>query len=260
MKAQSLLEFLDAAHLTNFIESEFGSRGGIMLIGPPNTLKSTVVEVALNHYPNALILSDLNVQSLARLRDDLAGGRYPTMAFSAFEKLYARHTSTSSNLEGYILALIEEGFSRVSFEDSRMATIKARALVIGATTLSFYTQHYSNWRDTGFLRRFLWMVYKVKEPRVLEQAIHKWALIPFDSIIRKQPINKITNNLTEKESSYLLHITRDQPDRSTGFILLKKIAMILKWKYEGTSDKGKFMKILEDIAPTLSKHGGTIDL
>lgn len=261
MKPQSLLEFLDAAHLSSFVESDFGSRGGIMLVGPPNTLKSTMVEAAYNPYPNALVLSDLNVQQLARLRDDLSGGRYPTIAFTAFEKLYARHAATSSNLEGYLLALVEEGFTRVAFEDSRMAAIKAKALVVGATTISFYSRKYQDWHDSGFLRRFLWLVYRVDDPRKLENAIHKWELLPIDSIQRKAaPTGSIKYNLSVAESTSLLTMAKEQPDRSTGFILLKKIAIVLKWKYTGTKTPERWIEILRDIAPALSSSGSTIVL
>jgi hypothetical protein len=219
-----------------------------------------MVEAAFHPYPNALVLSDLNVQQLARLRDDLAGGRYPTIAFSAFEKLYARHSATSSNLEGYLLALVEEGFSRVSFEDSRMAAIKARALVVGATTLSFYSRKYQDWHDSGFLRRFLWLVYRIDDPRKLEQAIHRWELLPIDSIQRKPaPMSgTIKYNLEPSESNALLMMAREQPDRSTGFVLLKKIACVLKWKYMNTQTPRRYMEILKDVAPAFSKNGTTI--
>src|SRR6476646_6884687 len=136
MKARSLLEVIDAAHLSYYVESPFPSRGGLMLVGPPGVLKSTFIASGLSDYPSALVLSDLNVQQLVRLRDDLSGGRYTSIGFTEFEKLYQRASSTSENIEGHIKALVEEGFTRASFEDQRMATMSARALVVGAMTYS----------------------------------------------------------------------------------------------------------------------------
>jgi hypothetical protein len=142
-----------------------------------------------------------------------------------------------------------------------MAAIKARALVVGATTLAFYHKKYTEWDSSGFLRRFLWLVYKVKDPRVLEEAIHRWQLLPIDSIIRsKVPITDIKYNLTEDDSNFVLSLMREQPDRSGGFILLKKIACVLKWKYTTSKSPDAYKLILKDIGGTLRRDGGTLEL
>jgi len=45
------------------------------------------------------------------MRDDIAGGRINTLSFLEMEKIYQRHASTSSNIEGHLKAMVEEGFT-----------------------------------------------------------------------------------------------------------------------------------------------------
>jgi hypothetical protein len=262
MQPDSFLEFLDAAHLTKYVESPYAARGGIMIVGPPNTLKSTMIELSYSEYPNALILSDINVNTLTQIKDDLAAGHYPTIAFPAFEKLYQRHKSTSANVEGYLMALVEEGFSRASFEDQRMAAIKARALIVGAIPYSFYQANYTRWNQSGFLRRFLWCVLRLKDSEKIMEAIHNWKLIPFNGISHRIPGSKtIPYTMSATESRTLRAMIRQQPSgNSTPYVLLKKIHCALKWKYSSTKHPGAYRKILEDVAPAFSKGGAEVNL
>ena len=67
-----------------------------MLIGPPGALKTTMIEDSYNIYPNALIVADLNINTLMALRQDLVSGRFSTIAFTEFEKLYQRRADTAA--------------------------------------------------------------------------------------------------------------------------------------------------------------------
>ena len=87
MQVRSLLEVLDAAHLTKFVRSPFSSRGGILLIGPPETLRTTLISSALEDYPDALVLSDINVKQLIEMREDMSAGKITTLAFTELAKL-----------------------------------------------------------------------------------------------------------------------------------------------------------------------------
>jgi hypothetical protein len=233
-----------------------------MIVGPPNTLKSTMIELAFAEYPNSLILSDINVNTLTQIKDDLAAGHYPTIAFPAFEKLYQRQKATSSNVEGYLMALVEEGFSRASFEDQRMAAIKARALIVGAIPYSFYQANYTRWNQSGFLRRFLWCVLRLKDSEKIMEAIHNWKLIPFNGISHRIPGSKtISYSMSAPESRLLRKMIQEQPTgNSTPYVLLKKIHCALKWKYSSTKHPGHYKEILRDVAPCFSKNGAEVIL
>ena len=161
MKVDSLIEILSACHLSAFVESIHKERGGIMLIGPPASLKTAVTEV-LDLYPANQLLSDLTVKQAVRLRDDISGGKITTLAFTDFAKLYQRQSSGASNIEGFLRAVTAEGFRRANWEDSRIAVIPARCMVVASMTQHFYTKHYADWIDDGFARRFLRCVFRAR--------------------------------------------------------------------------------------------------
>lgn len=262
MTIDTLLEVLDAAHLSAFVHSPFSVRGGIMIFGPPGVIKTTSIELALNEYPNALIVSDINVQTLNQLRSDLSSGRYRTLGLPAFEKIYQRHSSTASNIEGHICSLVEEGFLLASYEDSRMATQRARAFVCGAMTYDFYAKHFKDWVQSGFARRFLWLNVNLKDRERLHKAVHDWKLIPFGSIVRRAPANNhIEYNINESESRMLHVMCKDQVGDVTPYILLKKIFCVLKWKYDANKKMVKRpMQIMQDLKPALTKQGVELEL
>src|SRR5256885_1629489 len=121
MKVTTLMEVISAGHLAKFVDGPFDQRGGIFLVGPPGHLKSTIIKLALIEYPDTLVLSDINVQEFGRLKNSLIGGRYTTIGFGEFEKLYERNPTTAANLEGTLRGMVEEGFDKLSFESQQMA-------------------------------------------------------------------------------------------------------------------------------------------
>lgn len=258
MRANSLLEVIDAGHLSKYVEAPFDQRGGLMIVGPPGSLKSTFIKCSLAEYPNCLIMSDLNVQQLIQLRDDLAGGRYSTIGFLEFEKLYQRAKPTAENLEGHIKALVDEGFTRSSFEDQRMMQLHATAFVVGAMTYSFYSNRFSQWNQSGFARRFLWANIRLKNPQLITDAIHQWTLVSFGSLARKTPASRhIPYTVTREESSRILTMLREQPGDATPFITMKKMLCALKWKH---GKPAYAMRLLSDFAECLRKNGAAIEV
>lgn len=257
MKPQTLIEIIDAAHLTSFIHSPFPQRGCLMIVGPPGAMKTTFISTALREYPSTLFLSDLNINSLMKLRDSLVSGRYRTIAFPEYEKLYQRKADTASNIEGTIKQLIEEGFTRASFEEQDAITSTARTLVIGAMTYSFYNKMISQWRESGFKRRILWMGIKLGDPDKVMHAIRKWELIELDGILRRYPSKDIPFNVTETESKYIEKMLEGQWE-ATPYVLLKKMLAVLKWKYPRQPKKP--MEIMDQLGECINNKLGIIDL
>jgi hypothetical protein len=258
MTPQTLIEILDAAHLTSFIESPFPQRGAIMIVGPPGAMKTTFIRTGLSEYPGALILGDLNINSLMSLRDSLVSGRYKTIAFPEYEKLYQRKADTAANVEGTIKQLIEEGFSRASFEEQDAITSISRVLVIGAMTYSFYNSRISKWRESGFKRRILWVGVKLLNPDKIMEAIRKWELIELDGIPRRYPTKGIPFDVTEAESRQIEKLLEGQWE-ATPYVLLKKIFAVLKWKYKAT-EPNKPMKIMKDFGECIDNKMGIINI
>lgn len=257
MTPQSLIEIIDAAHLTSFITSPFPQRGALMVVGPPGSMKTTFIRVALSEHPSALFLSDLNINSLMSLRESLVSGRYRTIAFPEYEKLYQRKADTASNIEGTIKQLIEEGFTRASFEEQDAITYTARTLVVGAMTYSFYNHMIGKWRESGFKRRILWVGVKLSNPDKVMEAIRKWELIEINGIPRRYPSKDIPFDVTEAESRIIEKMLEGQWE-ATPYVLLKKIYAVLKWKY--SKEPGKAMKLMKELGSCIDNKMGIIDL
>jgi hypothetical protein len=252
----NLVEIISAAHLSYYVDSPFEERGGIMLVGPPASLKTAVVEVT-NCYPNANIVSDLTIKQASRLREDLCSGRIITMVFSDFAKLYQRQSTTASNMEGFIRAITAEGYRVTNWEDSRMQMLPARSLVIGCMTTSFYTQHFSNWKDDGFSRRFLWSFFRLHNPDAIIEAIIRGVKLEFTTDKGFNPRIPTSNTIpwkcTSEESRMLSNLLRYQEAKQIGISMLQKMLSALKWKFPG--QKNKPMEIIKDFSESLGKDG-----
>jgi hypothetical protein len=260
MNKITLLEVLDAAHLSKHVNGPYTQRGGIMILGPPATLKTTFIKNALEDHHDALVLSDVNIQTLISLRDDLRTGRYNTLAFTELEKLYQRRADTASNIEGSLKQMVEEGFHRASFEDQRLSISKTRCMVIGAMTNDFYARHFDEWEKSGFARRFLWCNIELENAYKLMDAVAAWELLSLGEYRSKSPGNKsIPYNVTKAENDQLRLMLKTQRGTITPFVLLKKILCVLKWKY-GKREHGKPMRIMRDFSECLTDHGAQIHL
>lgn len=258
MKPETLIDVLDAAHLTHLVESPFKQRGGIMLIAPPGQMKTSMMYYSLQGYNDALVMSDVNITTLMNMRTDIISGKFTTLAFPALEKLYARHSSTASNIEATLMALAEEGFTRASFEDQRAPMRPARALILGATFPSCIDKKYSEWIKSGFSRRFIWVNYSIENPKEILQAIHRWQPIKFGKFSRIAIIgDSIPYNLTEMESSVVMDVMKHQ-NEATPIVLMKKIFCVLKYKYD--DDTKKVRNIMEEFGESLTKDGTYMQL
>ncbi len=263
MQATTLIEFLDAVADTKYVHGPFEERGGVMLVGPPGSLKTTIIEAAVHPHADALTLSDLNVQQWMKMKDEFVTKRYTCLAFAEFEKIYQRHPATASNLEGIIKALVSEGYGTGPGGDPRMPRIKARACVIGGITPDCQDRHYEDWQKNGFLRRFLWFTIAIADPEVIKAAIRNWQRINLGRISYRPAEKNITMQLSLKKSLAIESVMKDQPGlHGTGYVLMKKVFAVLDWKYAGATNgqKNRPLKILEEIAQAMSKDGDQIVL
>jgi hypothetical protein len=266
MKILNLYRILSAAHLTWCIQNvpeAFSQRGGIMLVGPPEQLKSTFVG-ALGNYGDCLKLSDLNMKQVtAYIRDELASGKYRTLALTSYEKLYKRNLDTSSNLEGVIMALMEEGFGRSATEDSRMFVRTAKCMVVGALVLDEYRRLYSGWLSSGFARRWLWVHFQLANPNLLLDAIVDWKPVSAGNGMPVLPYGQIPWIVEQDELRELRKFLNDQPGKTTPLILLSKIYCVLKWHYRESKVKSYDVvawSVIEDFAESLRVHSGGAEL
>jgi hypothetical protein len=261
MHFSSLCEVIAAVHLSTYVTSPFEQRGGLMLVAPPGHLKTTAAEI-LSEFPRTLVLSDLTVKSTISMRDEFLGGNINTLVFSDYAKIHKRHNSVSANIEGIIMSLAGEGFRKPAFADQRVASLPARATIVGCVTNKFAEQHEEEWLDNGFYRRFIWCRYRVSNPEYLEDAIAQWRKAEFEGgFSSRVPTSRnISYNLTEDEVTRLRYDLRFTPDRKMALILAQKILCVLKWKFKNAEDSEKAMNIWKDFSVSLMKDGAVLRL
>lgn len=228
-----------------------------MLVAPPGQLKSTLIKLALEDYPDALLLSDMNVNTLTALKNSLLDQRYVTLGFGEFEKLYQRNPATAANIEAHVKALIEEGFARASFEDQRVPVMPARCAVVGGITPSLYSRKFTQWQENGFARRFLFCSYTLANPDAIMDAISVWKAISFGKVMAQIPVpKKIPYNITKEENAILKRSILNQPNHETPFVIVKKIFCVLKWRYNAR----KAMDIYQDFSECMQSKGAFLHI
>lgn len=264
MRTSDLVEILCAAHLGNMVEGPFEERGGMMIVGPPGVLKTTFVSVLDKTYQDAIMVSDINVKSLIQLRDAIAAGKVNTLVLPELAKLYERADVTSQNVEGTLRALAAEGFNAASFEDSRVNRLVARAMIVGAMTPSVVTKHFTAWEESGFNRRFLWVLVKLADPNALERAAVNWQRINFRmQHVPLAPLGgSIPNRTTYAERQRLAAIVKYQPggDHAIQIQCLVRILAVLRWWYAESGSTRNAMDTVEAFAPALGKTGVALRL
>lgn len=227
------------------------------MVAPPASLKSSLLNF-LTEYPSVMLATDLNVQSFNAMRNDIVAKHVTTLVFSDLEKLYQRHSSVASNLEGHIKALADEGFRRPSFQDQRAICIPAHAAVIACMTESFYEKRIANWLDDGFSRRFIWIHYSLQNPELITDALDQGKLVTLsnNTFEPKIPLNRqIACEISKEEGQYIARLLRYHRQRETSTILMRKIVAVLKWKFSKD-----WRKITDDFAPSLTPHGARVTL
>ncbi len=264
MYANDLIEVICAAHLTAYVDSDFLDRGGLMLVGPPGSLRTTFLSVLDQQYNDAVAVSDINAKSLAVLRDAIATELIRTLVLPEFGKIYERAAATATNVEGVLRALVAEGFQAASFDDQRVNRLKARAMVIGALTTTLQSERFTLWENTGFNRRFLWSLIRLQSPGVLEQAAVDDKLLRW-KVSRPPWLKdqvKIPRSLTMEERHRIRLWVKYQPGGSHTLQvqLLGKIATVLRWWYREIGSPCDAMETVERFAVSLGRDGATVDL
>lgn len=260
------LEALCAMHLSTYVESPFPDAGGLMIVGPPGVLKSTMLSV-LEAYSDVVSVSDINTQTLIDLRDQMAGHVIRSLVIPEYKKLWDRHTFTAANVEGTLQALVGEGFGSASFEDQRLQRMKARCTVISAMTPAFQSRRFRQWEETGFNRRFLWSLVRLQDPSVLDRAVEEWQRVDFKiSHIPLSPVPKSTqipNLTTQHERAECRALVRYQPGGSHALqsAVLVKMLAVFKWWYKILKRPDReALQAVRSFAQSLGKEGAELVL
>lgn len=258
----SFVECICAVHLSSYVDAPFQDRGGLMLIGAPGMLKTTLLQSLDRNYASVLELSDINQMGLTALKQQLTTGDKRTIVFLDYAKLYERNPATSSNIEGTIKALVAEGFTAAAFENAAIQKLTARAVVIGAMSERFRMNHSRPWDDSGFARRFVWSLVSLKDPQMLERAVEEWKLVSF-RIAHLPPTPNpplIPNLTTGEERRQLSLMAKWQPGPHAAQVqMLAKMLCVLKWwaQLQGHEPEQGYHTLLQ-FARSLGPNGAEL--
>lgn len=264
--AGQLVEVICATHLSSYVDLPgFTDRGGLMLVGAPGMLKTTFIGILDRHYPDALMLSDINAQGLVRLRDIIATGGVRTLVIPELRKLYERNEATASNVEGTLRALVSEGFQAASFEDQRVNRARARATVIGALTPATQSKRFTDWEESGLNRRFLWSLIRLEDATILDRAAVACQSLDFQlQHVPRAPLSgeSIPNLTTAPEREQFRLWVKYQPGGMHALqlqLLTRQLAVLRYWYQEAGINRDP-METMRAFAQTLGREGAEIRL
>lgn len=229
---QDFLSLLAAVHLSSYVDYPHKDRGGMIVVGPPGAIKTTMLKFLDHAYPDALVLSDINVQGLVKIKERVVSNSVRSLVFLEMQKIYERHPQTAFNIEGHLRAFAGEGFTSASFEDQGFAKQTAYATLIGAMTNSLQEKYASHWQESGFARRFLWGLMSLENPRLLDEALINGNLLDISmQEAPRLPLNNIIPDYTDAgERRELLKWIKHQPAPHTAQLAtLIKAWAVLKW-------------------------------
>jgi hypothetical protein len=253
VKISTLMECVKAAHLSTFVQSAFPHSAGMFVVGPPGVMKTTILR-ALDPYESVLTLSDVNSKVLnGIIKSQLTSNAIKSLVLPEVQRIYERDPRTAAGVEGTIRSLVEEGFSGASFEDPTVSRFTARALVIGAMTDKFRDENWQRWNDSGFARRFLWVLVRLGDPSILMNAVEagRMAQVSDEIVQMPQPLATIPplDSATRKR---IRPLVRKQPKPcNVQYELLCRMTAVLKYYYEKNKSK-------KDPLQTIQEFGGSI--
>lgn len=262
MKVETVADCICAAHLSSMVQSPFDGHGGLMLVGPPEALKTALLRT-LSPYPNAVLVTDINTQQITRMRENIASGITRSIVVQDFQKIYERDGDTAANLEGNLRALASEGFTAASFENQQVNRMTARCVVMGALTIECQNRNFDRWEKSGFNRRFLWSLFILKNPDVLTEAIFNWSKLPLSRRFIPPPTSQtIPMKVTEKERRALGPFVRYQYGvaKTEPLQMLIKMYAVLKWHYTDLGKPKRAWEVITDFAESLTKEGAKLEL
>lgn len=246
---RDIAEFLCACHLSRLVDAQlFDSCGGIGLVSSSGSLKTSLLRV-LERYSDFIGISDLTVRGLHEMKEAMVDGKLATMGFYEIGKLYARRVDVAASMEMAMMALMDEGLGQPNWVDQSVSVTRAKCMVMGAMTRSFYNDHISEWKN-GFSRRMIFLHYSISDPWATAKAVVDWAKIPLSMIgMPEMPTEPIPFAVTKAERVELLeHLsTVSNEDHTLHLAVAAKALAVMKWNDERNRRKRDAMAKLKSI-------------
>jgi len=219
---------------------------------------------AIEDQPGVQAYSDITTTGLVEARDMIASKKIQTLLFYDLQKLYERKQETAANIIGSLRALMDEGFTTAAFEKSTgIIQMRARALVLAATTPAMYRRQMGDWDETGFSRRLIFSVYSLQNPELIVKAImadKPLELVGLSSV--NVPFN-LSIPLEERsgdENELRKLLRRGQRGEEIPLILLRKILAVLRWKAREQHAKDFSLDVVREFGKSMKDEGVEVEL
>jgi hypothetical protein len=263
VRAEIILEAICALHLSSYVKGPVRDRGGLMLVGPPGVLKTTFLDVLDENYHNTISASNLNTSTLLKLQTQFYNGAMRSLILPDVQAMYAGDPRTAQRLEQALMQLAGEGHRGASWQDSRFQKFRSRCTIFGAMTQKLQEKFSNAWEESGFLRRFIWASYTLKDPEVLMDALEQWKRAEIGTInIPTLPASgEIPDMLTQEERHEIRAWLKHQPSpHEIQFALLCRATSALAWHYKAHRIPKRAMETMREFAETLQKEAALVRL
>jgi hypothetical protein len=262
VSVNTLVEGICAIHMASYVSAPYKDRGGLMLVGPPGVLKTTLLDVLDDNYHNALSISNSFMGTMKNLQSAFYNGQVRSLCFPDLQSIYAGDPRTAGRIEQMMMQLSGEATRTIGGDsDARYAKFKGYCTIFACMTDTFFASRAAKWEGSGFLRRFLWSSYTLADPEILIRAITQWTRADLGAYrIPEIPTNiYIKENLTHTERREVLSWLRHQPvPHEIQYQVMCKAICALRWHYERIGYKRDAMQTMHEFSETLQRDAALL--
>jgi hypothetical protein len=266
MKLTTIASVIEALYFSNLLDSAGKSRGGLMLVAEPESLKSEMLKV-LKPRTGVCYQDDLNVAKITRLRPLIATGHIGSLVLPEFQKIFERREDTAANTLGHLRSFVHDGIYESAHDEMYTISEPATCTLFGALTPTCFNKFIQSWTANGFARRVLWCHYRInaEEKEIIREAIRLNVRVElFSTMPFMVPIGTnipSTATLAERAKIDALmweHVELVKvPHRVEITRLMYWIYDVLKWEKAKKVIKADPMELCADFIPSL---GGRVAL
>lgn len=265
MRVETMVTVINSLYLSRWLSRVEESRGGLMLVAEPESLKSAMLNV-LEGRQGVSVYEDLNSRKISRsIRPMVAREQIKVLVLPEFQKIFERRDDTWKNTMGNLRAFVHDGIVEGANDEPGMVRNPAMCTVFAGLTIECFEQHVLDWNASGFLRRVLWCHYKIMDDQkeILHLALRLRHQIDFGAMCPRlilPDIGYIPDMIVTAEQKKINDMWRRSATKAMlphiveQTRLLYMIYSVLKWQHSKKVYREDPMFIMEDFIPSLGTN------
>lgn len=257
------MDMLCALHFSSYVPSPIQDAGGIAVVGPSGSLKSTTITSISNLYPSKCICdSNWYFGKLVKMGGSFYNRSIRSIIVPELSSIYAGDPRTSGRIENMFQQMAGEGSYSTNESDSRFCRYEMRATIFFALTPEFASKMNKKWEE-GFHRRFLWAFIAMESDEILLDYLISWrrAEIEISKPIMEPATGVIPDLLSDKEKRKVSDLLVNQKvfgPNHTRFVVFSKAISVLRWHYKRMGIKRDAMETAEIFSGCLSEKAALL--